>query len=299
MRSLSGFGSLAVGLLAAACGVTAPTVAPLLRLRIALDTTAIAYGDPIAWRLDLENVSGDTVGLQAGDLAEGFGYELIGPRGAVPQVYTSALVLGPPSYLPPGGCRRHLEHVYGRFLVDTSIQARVLPVLDAGRYRLRVLFTGSAIVHGEPNEVEVAGSADFSVVPPDRARFDTIRAAADRFLSLTEAYLRGNTTAQAVADDLTREVREAGDALWVGPLVYEVRAVLLARAPYSAALDSTLQDAVEDIASAHPSAAFADLLVPSLAPARRQRWCAAANDGRNLNAMVACGDTNPAEPAGP
>jgi hypothetical protein len=284
--------SIVVCVLVSGCGSLAPspTAAPL-QLQLSFDTTAILYGDPIAWRRDLVNVSDDSIGILPGDYAEGFAFELEGPGGRVPREGWSVLVFGAPAYLKPGARRSQLEHVYAYFVVDTSATSRVLPVVAPGTYILRAFFSGTPIVNGRETPVDLVTSARFFVLPPGTARHDSISRIAEQLLAITRAVGRGEIAGDSAALRLKAVGREIGEPLWFGPPVFFVPAYLRAIGPYSPAKEAILQDAIEDWVYAHPTAAFAINLVPALDSARRRRWCAAVEHGGSLTANTAlvCG----------
>ena len=118
-----------------ACKQPLESPAPAIQMRIYLDSSAFVPGDPIAWRLEIQNITDDSLGFDPGIPWGDYTYSLAGPRGLVPGGQLFIDGFGHMDWLHSGERRSLVRTAYDYFALDTSQRRDVLalPEPEIGR----------------------------------------------------------------------------------------------------------------------------------------------------------------------
>jgi len=261
----------------------------LLELRVVVDTAQFQYGEPVGWRLELENLTRDSLGFTPGAVWGEAQFFLRGPAGALPRVLAVFDVVSSQlDWLQPREVRARLASPYPSFIVDDSERAGVFPLLPPGDYTisavLRMFFTS----RGDRVPVELSTASSFRVLESEAQRRDSIEAVARALVELVHEIDRGNSMPKAAIDYLDLLGAANGMPAWLGVPIYYTRAQVFSR-PSSLALDSAMQSIVERFVRAHATRAYSGILIGALSPARRGQVCSTLLAVEaNANLRTAC-----------
>lgn len=273
------------------CRTSTSPSAQLLRLDLTLDSTSFRYGEPIGWRQELVNVSGDSLGFPAGTFANEFSYRLVGPAGEVSRRIMFLDMVGSLVWLQAGGANTQLGHPYNHFVMESQPGTPILPSLDPGWYELQVTFASDGYRNGSLILLSASAVNTFEVVAPETSYRETVDAAVGSFLRADSARSRGTIGLDSLAALLEALRIQSSDPVWFGLLLWNARIRMAAGgAGQVRALDSLLQETTEAHVRARLRRAFHSRLIGSLDSIRRQALCESlsASDPGERNARIAC-----------